>query len=73
MPDSEPFSGAESLRESHRVNLILRLIEIGVNRRFQFKKLSQSVIGTHNETLSVAVGIGNARFSAQTFVQTISL
>jgi hypothetical protein len=32
MPDSDLFSGAEFLSESHRVNLILQLIEIGVNR-----------------------------------------
>jgi hypothetical protein len=38
MPDSDLFSGEESLSESHRVNLILQLIEIGVNRRFKFQK-----------------------------------
>jgi hypothetical protein len=38
VPNSELFDGAESLSESHRVNLILQLIEIGVNRRFKFQK-----------------------------------
>jgi hypothetical protein len=53
MPDSELFNGVESVSESHRVNLVLQLIERGSNRRFQFQKRGQCFIRAHNETPSV--------------------
>jgi hypothetical protein len=57
MPDSELFSGAESLSESHRVNVILQLIERGSDRRFKFNKRRQLFIRPHNEPLSIAMRV----------------
>jgi hypothetical protein len=59
VPDSDLFSGAESLSESHRVNLILQLIERGPDPRFQFQKRSQLFIRVHNETLSIAMSVND--------------